>query len=423
MLLNSGVLFLLSIIASCIADDSFVLSKLNEGSGNDVTNPVLDEFFYYAGVYGIATCFLKAHPNQPSDTNITIVKECDQGYCDDARFQHLEFVDGFWPDNTSNATFMMSLYDHNRKESFVILVGTTTLINQKMDLDITTAPYTPLVIEKNLTTTEHVCEDCVVHRGFYETWKADFDFTLDNVKKMGEEFPDYKTVLLGHSLGGSAVQLAAIELQLLGISPLVLSFGAPQIGSKTFVSYLNNITHAEDTFETFESGKFPLTGNIRNEHKPDRVPKFLDNVYYHGGVEVWIAKLGDYPTPADIAICDPDYNIDGTCGGYPDSLVPANTTVPGGTSNPHRLYYVDIVPCGTAPYVNQGSTIAWSPADSSSSPTTSSSTSPSSASSESTTSSSESSSPKSTSSGKSEGISTKSNGFLLGFFAICALLI
>ncbi len=334
------IFLLLSIfsIVSCLGtenDDSFLLSTLGEDLDSNV---VLQELYHYAQVNRYSWCHLLNSNDTSSNKNISTDGINSKG-CSD-----FEIVGFSAPTPESNQTYMTGLYDHKRKESVFIFAGTKTDNNYLMDMDIMPTPYIP-VNAANLTEDVYDCPGCMVHEGFYKTWSEDYEFTLETIAQMKMTNPDYRLVILGHSLGGAVAQLAGLEFYTSTEElPLIVTWGSPQVGNKKFVDYLNRKTHVESSFHSLDGSAKSLSGNIRNQHVNDTIPVLLASFYNHGGVEVWIAKAEAGPSPNEIAICDPSSTISSNvCGGFPKSLiVPDNS---GKELDFHEIYYVDQAEC------------------------------------------------------------------------------
>lgn len=94
------------------------------------------------------------------------------------------------------------------------------------------------------------CDNCTVHTGFYSSWLNTRKVILPFVTEALEKHPDYKLVLVGHSLGGAVAALAGLDFKARGWDPHVTTFGEPRLGNKQFVSYVDgrfNITADNET--------------------------------------------------------------------------------------------------------------------------------------------------------------------------------
>ncbi|KAE8149607.1 Alpha/Beta hydrolase protein [Aspergillus avenaceus] len=99
-----------------------------------------------------------------------------------------------------------------------------------------------------------ICAGCEVHSGFWKSWSAISEATLDAVRKAVEAHPGYGIVVTGHSFGGALATIAAAVLRNLKIGGSVdmYDYGAPRIGNSEFAEYVSaqganyRVTHAND---------------------------------------------------------------------------------------------------------------------------------------------------------------------------------
>jgi pimeloyl-ACP methyl ester carboxylesterase len=142
------------------------------------------------------------------------------------------------------------------------------------------------------------CENCTVHTGFYSSWLNTRKVVLPHVTEALEKYPDYKLVLVGHSLGGAVAALAGLDFKARGWDAHVTTFGEPRLGNKAFNRYIDerfNITAHHD------SNKFH-----RVTHAGDPVPllPLSEWGYSMHSEEVFISQT-DLPfSIADVQYCD-----------------------------------------------------------------------------------------------------------------------
>ncbi|PVI00258.1 alpha/beta-hydrolase [Periconia macrospinosa] len=114
------------------------------------------------------------------------------------------------------------------------------------------------------------CTNCTVHTGFYTSWLNTRKAILPDLTAAIEKYPDYKLVLVGHSLGGAVAAIAGLDLQARGWDPHVTTFGEPRIGNKELAAYVNARFNISDN--TSESS-FSATNKFhRVTHANDPVP-------------------------------------------------------------------------------------------------------------------------------------------------------
>lgn len=58
-----------------------------------------------------------------------------------------------------------------------------------------------------------ICDECQAEAGFWSSWLEARDGVLDAVKEAASQYPDYKIVAVGHSLGGALATVAAAEMR------------------------------------------------------------------------------------------------------------------------------------------------------------------------------------------------------------------
>lgn len=89
------------------------------------------------------------------------------------------------------------------------------------------------VFNLNILQTDYPnCNDCKVHEGFYTSEKLEFLSILYATQKLQIRFPTFKVIVAGHSKGAAVATLTALDLQELGISPIIVfSFGSPRIST------------------------------------------------------------------------------------------------------------------------------------------------------------------------------------------------
>ena len=118
------------------------------------------------------------------------------------------------------------------------------------------------------------------------------------LKQLIGEYPEYKVVLAGHSLGGAVSALAALELKARGINVTITTFGEPRLGNKEMAMYMDkifpwNVSESEAAFR-------------RVTHIEDPVPLLPFEKWgwaMHGG-EIYISKAGLPPSIEDLERCE-----------------------------------------------------------------------------------------------------------------------
>jgi hypothetical protein len=144
------------------------------------------------------------------------------------------------------------------------------------------------------------CTNCTVHSGFHSSWLHTRKVVLPYVTDALAKYPDYKLVLVGHSLGGAVAALAGLDFLARGWKPHVTTFGEPRLGNTNLVSYMDkrfNITadHASNTFR-------------RVTHTGDPVPllPLAEWGYAMHSDEIFISEPSLPVSIADVRHCDGD---------------------------------------------------------------------------------------------------------------------
>ena len=222
---------------------------------------------------------------------------CDKGtfltkewYNSTAGFQATYVTDDKEYDATGYVGYLPS-----EESIYVVYRGSEGWQNWMANLEFTMRPY---------TSFHDQCEDCKVHKGFYNALLADFDAVEEAVKSLVTQFPSYKVKTTGHSLGAALSQLAALELVARGVQVhSTYNFGQPRTGNAALASFAT-----------------PLVPTFREVHYRDPVPHVPPEIfgYKHICYEVydttqnWENKLDFNCGKSDNDICEDDNN---TCMG------------------------------------------------------------------------------------------------------------
>ena len=146
------------------------------------------------------------------------------------------------------------------------------------------------------------CENCTVHMGFYSSWINTRSVILPELTAAIDQYPDYKLVLVGHSLGGAVAALAGLDFLARGWNPSVTTFGEPRIGNAQLIAYIN--------------AQFNITSPThRNDNRFHRVTHTNDPVpllplsewgYNMHSEEIFISAPSLPPSVADLRHCKGD---------------------------------------------------------------------------------------------------------------------
>ena len=172
-------------------------------------------------------------------------------------------------------------YMKNYKNIYVVLRGSSSVINWLDDFEIRLVPY----------NTFPEC-NCKVHNGFYKSALGVKDKTISTVKLLKKRFPTYNVVVTGHSYGAACGQLLAMELQKEGIDVDVYDFGQPRVGNKIYADFVNTVIHDHWRF-------------VHNKDTVPHVP-FESMGYLHSCREIFEDANGKMKTCSEVNCEDPN---------------------------------------------------------------------------------------------------------------------
>ena len=85
------------------------------------------------------------------------------------------------------------------------------------------------------------CSGCQVHQGFYQAYKnLPTDTMMSDLKSLKSKYPNSKSVISGHSLGGAMANFAYMDAcSFLGQNDLLITYGSPRVGNYQFANFFN----------------------------------------------------------------------------------------------------------------------------------------------------------------------------------------
>ena len=168
-------------------------------------------------------------------------------------------------------------------------------------------PLLPQLLHQSKRYAAAECKNCTVHSGFSTSWLNTRCIIVPHVEKALSDHPDYKLVLVGHSLGGAVAALASLEFQARGWDPHVTTFGEPRVGNAALNKFIDRRFDLDSTSRGTEDMKYR-----RVTHVDDPVPLLpLKEWGYrmHAG-EIFISKSALPPLRADVRCCTGDEDPD-----------------------------------------------------------------------------------------------------------------
>lgn len=173
--------------------------------------------------------------------------------------------------------------DHDAKEVVVVMAGTGNDHDWYRNAQIVSVPH-------------WLCRGCLVHRGFMRI-AQDMGSVRNVIKSLLAQFPDYKLVFTGHSLGGAVVQLFALDFVELHQNVLVVTFASPRVGNAKFAEHMDRVMLTTTNCPSMIANQQLTVGHVLVTHVGDIVPH-LPPGYSSTGCQYYITK-GPLPHPPE----------------------------------------------------------------------------------------------------------------------------
>ncbi|OQE14219.1 hypothetical protein PENSTE_c037G01490 [Penicillium steckii] len=244
-------------------------------------------------------------------------------------FQNLELITA-WSTGvllSDSCGYVALSHDPGVKRIIVAFRGTYSITNTIIDLSAYPQSYIPYPGNTTESTNNkddnppraQKCENCTVHAGFMSSWINTRETILPHIKDALEKYPDYEVTLVGHSLGGAIAALAGLEMQIMGMNPIVTTFGEPMVGNVGFAKFLDLQFDLEEYERSDLDHDLEKQRFRRVTHIDDPIPLLpLREWGYapHAG-EIFISRPNLPPTIEDVNFCLG--NVDARCISGSDS--------------------------------------------------------------------------------------------------------
>ncbi|PLB46980.1 extracellular triacylglycerol lipase [Aspergillus steynii IBT 23096] len=189
------------------------------------------------------------------------------------------------------------------KRIVVAFRGTYSVANTIVDLSAYPQVYVPYDVEDGPGGEQPArCRNCTVHAGFMTSWRNTRATVLRHVAAAREQFPGYKLVLVGHSLGGAVAALAGLEMRLRGWDPHVTTFGEPKVGNGDFVRFLDATFGFLDADPGSDDRRWRFR-RVTHVHDPVPLLPLAEWGYEMHSGEIFISKVRLSPSASDVSLC------------------------------------------------------------------------------------------------------------------------
>ncbi|CCD24348.1 putative lipase NDAI_0D00340 [Naumovozyma dairenensis CBS 421] len=263
-----------------------------------ITNPTYERLVYFSKMSGMTSCI----------TQDTIIpgKTLNQGGCPSTiRFCYDPLLNPTCSDTwiaavlTAESGELGTGYvaiDHEKKVVICAFRSSTTIQDWFSDFEISPTKWNPVCVDEYKKMIERgiikECKDCMIHRGFSKFSRTLGRFFLNKLENILRQYPDYHSIVTGHSLGAALASMAGIELRLRGYEPSVITYATPRLFNNEMKEWVDELFHSKELHDTYVSkGEMKLDkGYYRIIHTRDYIP-MVPPFYEPAGLEIFIDKI------------------------------------------------------------------------------------------------------------------------------------
>lgn len=269
--------------------------------------------------------------------------QCHLSLCETDAYNNIEVLGVYNFNEMRGVGSAFYAIDDDNKRILLVFRGTSSMIDWFANLNAFPRKYEPLV---NLHNEKHKikCDGCKVHKGFYEFLRKNCADVLSAVRSVKDKNPDYKLIVVGHSLGASLALLSGIEFQLMNYDPLVIAYASPKVGNQLMMDFVDDIFSTSEVYQEICDENSFHKGYIRVVHDGDMVPSLPPtNLFSHGGIEYLITKKDLPHEPNDIL--PPNNYKPQSKRNFPTSLSLGKLWPDSYGKYEHTNYFVKITSC------------------------------------------------------------------------------